>query len=456
MVSRRGKGLAEAESLVLEAAWNGWSYEQASEQCSFSRNYLQRTLAPKLWRFLTAELAKGESIDKRSFRSYMMQLGEDELSELSERCQRFRVSRIASFVGGGTLPPVNNFYGRTFELGQLSEAILYCRCVVVTGIWGVGKTTLVSKYIHDLASHKNQEFERVVWWPIHYSTPLPELLMELIRHLDPKHQEEQLSPVPQILATRLIECFKARRCLVILDGLETLLQSPESEYLGSSCEVSEFLVFLDRVIKEWHQSCLLLASRVWIKELTYQQESGLSVYQFQLKGLDIKSSLELLKSQGLEVDKNWENLIETYRGNPLILQRISTQVKHFLRGNIDILFSNKTSFGRDTIQDLFRKQLENEIHLGCLESSVLLTLAKNEVKSMTFGQLLKTLNQDTNVSATALVRTLGILEGCFLIESGSDDGNGELSLSIQPIMKNYVLSDPHRLIAAPLKLLPST
>ena len=452
LLSNRGKGLGEAESLVLEAAWHSWSYEKAAENSEYSHNYLQRTIAPKLWRFLTQELGKGKTIDKRRFRSHMLQLGDQELSTLAERSQKFKNNWISSRVEGGTLPSIHKFFGRNYELNQLSEAILYCRCVVVTGIVGVGKTTLVSKYIHNLVENSDKEIEQIIWWPIHYSTPFLETLTELIKQLDPIYQELNLSPVPQILVNHLIQCFKARRCLVILDGMESLLQSGDREHFESNYEVSEVLGFLNRVIKEWHQSCLLLTSRAWIKELTYQQESGLSVYQFQLKGLDMDSSKDLLKSQGIEVDGNWEKLIKTYRGNPLILERISTQSKHFFKGNLDILFTNRTSLGRDVIQDLFREQLEKEVHLGRLESDVLYTLSNNELGSMTFGQLFKKLSHTPDVSAAALVRSLGILEDFCLIESSSEGDSGELSLSLQPVIRNYIQSDPHGLIAAPLNL----
>jgi transcriptional regulator with XRE-family HTH domain len=128
--------------------------------------------------------------------------------------------RRAATVDWGEAPDTTGFHGRTAELTTLRTWIdaERCRVVAIVGMGGIGKTALAARLARELAP----QFDAVYWRSLRNAPPVAEWLAGAIGMLS----EHQLVP-PEGVEARLallVELLRQRRCLLILDNFETLLE----------------------------------------------------------------------------------------------------------------------------------------------------------------------------------------------------------------------------------------
>ncbi|MEH2143462.1 NB-ARC domain-containing protein [Nostoc sp.] len=264
----------------------------------------------------------------------------------------------------GEAPSIRSvFYGREAELSRLKEWVVKdnCRLVALLGMGGIGKTALSVK----LADEVQNNFECLIWRTLRNAPPIEEILAKLIRFLS----DEQESDLPKTVDERitlLIKYFRRRRCLVVLDNAETVLQG--SERAGHYREGYEgYGQLLKRVGEELHQSCLVLTSREKPKEFAPLEGEASPVRTLSLAGLGETEGQEILKDKGLfGSHTNWAKLVENYSGNPLALKLVSETIRELFSGDIaafldegEIIFGNT----RNLLDQQFERtsDLEKEI-----------------------------------------------------------------------------------------------
>ena len=152
---------------------------------------------------------------------------------------------------------VSRFYGREQEIKTLEKWILTdnCRLITVVGMGGIGKTALSVK----LAELVKNEFDCLIWRSLRNATSVEDLLKDLIGFLSESRQivlgnslEKQIS--------QLIDCLRASRCLIVLDNLESILDSDKKA--GNYREGYQGYGQLLRCVGDTrHQSCFLVTTR---------------------------------------------------------------------------------------------------------------------------------------------------------------------------------------------------
>jgi WD40 repeat protein len=370
-------------------------------------------------------LGCSEGVDKQTlsclFGAFKLELDEDDFA-LPSPSQKKQV--VHARIDWGEAIDVTVFYGRIPELTQLERWILpdRCRLVALLGMGGMGKSALSVK----LAQLLQHQFEYVIWRSLRNAPPVLEVLTELIQFLS----DQQATDLPSSFGgriSRLMECLRSHRCLLVLDNAEALLSG--GQRAGHYREGYEGYGELFRLVGEVaHSSCLVLTSREQMKEIALLEGEALPVRSLQLRGLQSVDGQQLLTAKGLSpigAEDAGRKLVERYDGNPLALKLAVTTIKYLFDSDIsEFLRQGVTVF--DDIRELLGQQFER---LSDLEQEVMYWLAI-EREPVTVAQLREDIVLP--VPQQRLLRALESLGRRALIEQSA------ACFTLQPVVMEYV------------------
>ncbi len=323
----------------------------------------------------------------------------------------------------GDAPEVATFYGRQEELALLSDWVLdqRCRVVSVLGMGGMGKSALAVTLMHQVAD----QFDAVLWRSLRDAPPCEPLLDELLRVLTGEPLPMALDSLERRL-TLLFDYLRARRVLLVLDNLESIME--EAEGSGRMLPGYEgYGRLLRRAAETKHTSCLLLTSREKPVELAPLEGNRSPVRSLRLRQLD-SGACELLL-QEMEVTGSAaerERLCERYGGNPLALKIVAPTISGLFGGEIAAFFEHgEVIFGG------VRYLLEEQVaRLSPIEESIMLWLAILR-EPVTVPQLANVLVHP--LPGAQVLEALDSLRGRSLIERGRAKG----SFTLQSVVLDF-------------------
>jgi WD40 repeat protein len=380
-------------------------------------------------------LACEEGVDKQTlvlfFRAFNLELAHADYDRLkSEREEPNQTTTLPTRCSWGEAIDVSVFFGRTDELAKLEYWILQqrCRLVALVGMGGIGKTALSVK----LAEQIQDQFEFVIWRSLRNAPPLQEILAHWIECLS--DGETDLSEHKNQRISQLIDYLRSSRCLLILDNVESILDS--GAHVGRYRDgYEEYGELLRRVGEASHQSCLMLTTREKPKEIACLAGGNLPVRSLPLMGLNVIEGQEIFRSQnhfhGSEAD--WKTLIQRYIGNPLALRIVATTIQDLFNNSIsEFLAQGTTIFG--DIRDLLDQHFQR---LSPLEMQIMYWLALNrEPISLT------ELREDIVLpcSQAKLLEALESLLRRSLIEKATPAflEKNQLLFTLQPVVMEYL------------------
>lgn len=431
--------LNNVKILVFKRSWEGKGYSKIAEEADYDSDYI-KGVAAQLWKSLSDIL--GEKVTKKNFRALVIQkFGnqssnvlqaslkinqnfnhqslndiEETASNLKENIDKTNQNQEIKTVSidWGTAPDVSIFYGRSNEINQIQDYIVAnsCKVVALLGHGGIGKTTLSVK-IADIVQNK---FDYVIWRTLRNAPSLDTILAELIGFFS-DYQETQIS------IRQLLNYLRSSRSLIVLDNVETILQSGKTGYYKSGYEdYGEFL----RVIAETnHQSCLIFSSREKPPELASQEGMNSGVQVFYVKGSPevAQAILEAKKIRGTASQK--QQVCDFYGNSPLALKIVATSIQDLFDGELT-QFLEAGSIAFNGIRRLLEQQFQR---LTSLEETIINWLAINRDWTS-----INELYQDIIpvVSKSNLLEALESLSCRCLIEKQS--GN----YTLQPVVMEFV------------------
>jgi transcriptional regulator with XRE-family HTH domain len=263
----------------------------------------------------------------------------------------------------GEAPEVPLIQGRAHELATLERWVQQerCRVVLVLGEGGVGKTTLGARLAHDLAP----AFHAVYWRSLRAAPPAEDWLAGAIAALSTAH-----ALLPDGVEARLgllLEVLRERRCLMVLDDLESVLEPrvPTVRYREGYAGYGEVL---RRLGTSAHQGCLLVTSRE-----QPLRDDRTAVRALRLRGLGVDEVRALLRHRDLAGEEAaWGTLVARYAGNPLALQAAADTIATVFGGDLaSFLAQDVAVFGE--IRQMFDEQVAR---LSAPEHAVLTRLAE--------------------------------------------------------------------------------
>ncbi|WP_375472719.1 NB-ARC domain-containing protein, partial [uncultured Nostoc sp.] len=306
----------------------------------------------------------------------------------------------------GEAPGVCVFYGRVAELSGLRQWLIEdnCQLVAILGMGGIGKTTLSVK----LAKEVQENFEYLIWRSLRNAPPVAEMLANLIGFLS-DDRETDLPESVDGKVTLLIHYLRERRCLVVFDNTETILQ--EGDRAGQyRQEYKDYGQLLRRVGEEPHQSCLVLTSREKPKEFAPLEGKASPVRTLSLVGLGETEGQEILQDKGLfGSQQEWVKLVEKYSGNPLALKLVSEPIRELFDGDIAAFLAEGEIIFGDT-RNLLDQQFKR---LSEIEKEIIYWLAiKRELVSLDelLNDLVRTLSKREVMEALESLRRRSLIE----------------------------------------------
>ncbi|AFY77697.1 NB-ARC domain-containing protein [Pleurocapsa sp. PCC 7327] len=436
-----GRHLSAPEVIILEGTWQGMTYDQMAENSQYSLNYLMRDIGPRLWRMLSGVL--GEEVSKTNFRvilerrlfslpvkTTLSQLIQENPNEKNigsisyEELDGHVTSEIATCHNWNETPERSVFFGRTEELATLKQWIQDgCNLIAIRGISGIGKTALARQ----LAEEIREQFDCTLWCSLSQAPRLKELLASLQKAFSGAQSEYEDDSLSSLMGY-----LRSSRCLLVLDGVEAILQP--NQLAGRYREGYEnYGELFARVGEESHQSCLLVTSLENPREIGLLEGESAPVRSLILSGLSISDAGEILQAEGLSDSSSWRSLVERYQGNPAALKLAAKLICDLFNGNVaEFLEREIFVFG-----DIGKLLAPLRRRLSELEREVLYWLAI-ERRPISFSSLAT--NLSLPISQGELLEALASLGQRSLLEKTTTSEAGKSLFALPPMVMEYVTS----------------
>ncbi|TAE95955.1 MAG: hypothetical protein EAZ79_16245 [Oscillatoriales cyanobacterium] len=402
------RGDRHIQSLVFLETWEGHSYQEIADRLLYEHDYIKQ-VGSHLWRTLSKII--GEKVSKQNLQAVLRRY---QHSSAPDNC----------IQDWGEAIDISHFYNRQQELETLETWISSnsTRAIGIFGIGGIGKTSLSVK----LAQQIQSQFEFAIWRSLQQAPTLDVILSNIL-------------PILTNSATKnnsihaLIEQLRQKRCLLIFDNLESILQGGNrgGQYQQG---YEDYGLLFGRMADEPHQSCLILTGREQPGGFAVRSGENLPVRSLKLCGLSPPVCQQILAAKGLKATLlQSRDIVNYFGGNPLAIKIAATTIKNIFGGDIQAFLAQGNTVFSD-LWDLLDRQFDR---LSPLQQQIMYWLAIHQEAATPEKLKAEILPK---VSGRELMEALEALAGRSLIENRRSLNQGaSTSLTLQPAIVEYII-----------------
>ncbi|WNF12744.1 AAA family ATPase [Microcystis aeruginosa] len=436
LIERDKKPLNTIQKAIFEGSWQGQSYQEIGNEYHRSETHIREEGA-KLWKLLSEVLEK--DIKKSTSRSvlervYIKSLKNSNIYSINGNnnnlcpTENTRLSNENDLNSNNNsqseskyhdltlAPQIIDFYDRENELATISNWVFKqnTRLIAVLGLWGIGKTTLVKRFI-DL---NLEQFEVVIWKSLKFPKSLDLWLNDLLNTCQKEPKESTDNKIQQLL-----EVLSNHKCLIVLDDFQNLFAV--GQMAGNyQPEYSSYQHFLKLIAEIQHQSHFILISQEKSAEMNYLNQENSPIQCLELSGFE---AIDFLENKGLQDGERWLELIQLYEGNPFYLTDIAVLIKDVFDGKVnDFLAENSlviTKKMQSHLKQIFGRCSPLAQQIALELSKVDQPLSREELKN------------NLDLSASDLINGLQSLQQRYLIQREQN------RFQLSSIFKAYIKSD---------------
>lgn len=431
--------ISDLRAEIFKRCWEGQKYTEMYNSLGYSYEHVKKE-GCELFKTLSEVL--DEKVTQEKFKQALKQkykknqsvshttLQEPQYSDTQQSTSNSLTSNSESSSPKQyckEVPNVSKFVGRVQELSTLEQFLLKedCRVVLVYGKDGIGKTALSVK----LAQRVKSNFDYLICLSLKHSPPLHLVLAELIEFFSEPHDAASCITTDDYIS-QLLENLQINRCLLVLNGVEALLDT--GKFAGKYREgYKDYKKLFEQVAKVNHHSCLVLTSSEMPREIYKEESKKGPVRAYKLTNLTKNDAYKILEERGLVKEEEWDNLIEMYGANPLMLKIVAATIINVFNGKTsDFIKENTVFLGqiKEILDDTYER-------LSSPEVKVMHSLAVAS-QTVCFQQLREEFAPD--VSSSILMEALESLLQRSLIEKHEE--GGKISYALQLVIRKYVLS----------------
>ncbi len=408
--------LNDIQSRIFLETWEGHSYQEIADRLLYEHDYIKK-VGSHLWQNLSQII--GEKISKHNLQTVLRRY-QHCCAGILHASKRDNCTQ-----DWGEAIDVSQFYNRQQELETLETWISgnSTRLIGIFGLGGIGKTSLSVK----LAQQIQSQFEFVIWRSLQQAPTLDVLLSNILPILTNSSATNNNS------IDALMEQLRQKRCLLIFDNLESILQggNRSGQYQQG---YEDYRQLLARIADEPHQSCLILTGREQPGGFAVRSGENLPVRSLKLFGVSPPVCQKILADKGLKATLlQCQDIVNYFGGNPLAIKLAATTIKTTIfSGDIDAFLAQGNTVFSD-LWDLLDRQFDR---LSPLQQQIMYWIAINQEGATPAKLKAEILPK---VSGRQLMEALEALAERSLIEDRrSLNYTASTNLMLQPAIAEYV------------------
>lgn len=261
----------------------------------------------------------------------------EEIMEKKTKTQIALGDRSKDLISISMLPNTGlDVFGRDEELELLNDCwhSNTISVVQIVAFGGVGKSSLVNKWLSNLSQENYRYAERVYGWSFHWQSENAQNYASGDFFIENALQwfgdETPSKGTPWSKAIRLARLVRKQRTLLILDGVD-VIQNPPGEGVGVICDPA--IAILVKELATSNNGLCVLTTRLRIRELIGFEDIGCTTLE--LENLSIAAAVQMLESGGLKgEEKDFRFAAEFYSGHALSLSLLAGYLSVVHQGEI--------------------------------------------------------------------------------------------------------------------------